>query len=84
MNYRVIIIPSALREIMKLPVEVQRRILTHVALLEQEPRPNSAIKLQGLDRFRIRVGNYRVIYTIEDDVKRVAVVRAAHRREVYR
>ncbi|MCL4506046.1 MAG: type II toxin-antitoxin system RelE/ParE family toxin [Chloroflexi bacterium] len=84
MDYRVIILPSALREIKKLPVDVQRRIMTHVILLEHDPRPNGAVKLQGIDRFRIRVGDYRVIYTIEDDIKRVTVVRAAHRREVYR
>ncbi|MCL4506426.1 MAG: type II toxin-antitoxin system RelE/ParE family toxin [Chloroflexi bacterium] len=84
MDYRVIILPSALREIKKLPVDVQRRIMTHVTLLEHDPRPNNAVKLQGFDGFRIRVGDYRVIYTVEDTVKTVTVIRAAHRREVYR
>ena len=83
MNYRVIILPSALHEIDKLPPEVRRRVSRRIVSLGQDPRPHGVIKMQGEDAYRVRVGDYRVIYTIEDDVKIATVTRVGHRREVY-
>lgn len=65
--------------------ELPRQILTAVAGLAAEPRPNGAKKLAGEDTaWRIRTGNYRVIYDVLDEELIVTVVRAGHRREVYR
>ncbi len=52
--------------------------------LADNPRPSGAVRLKGTDFFRVRIGDYRVVYEVHDSVLRVLVVRVAHRREVYR
>lgn len=85
MPYRVELKPSVDKALSKLPSQVQKRIITEVLSLEREPRPHGAIKLGGSEElYRIRIGNYRVVYQIRDDVLLVLVVVIAHRREVYR
>jgi mRNA interferase RelE/StbE len=77
--------PAALRQLRKFPKDALRRIQTATEGLRDEPRPEGASKLAGThDLWRIRVGDYRVVYTIADDVLVVTVVRVGHRREVYR
>jgi mRNA interferase RelE/StbE len=84
-GYRIQIAPSAVRQLRKLPASVQERIAGHIEELAIDPRPRGAIKLQGEDDlYRIRVGDYRVIYTIRDDELIVLVLRVGHRREIYR
>jgi len=84
-RYRVEFTSAAARAIRKLPKNVRSRLLDAVACLADEPRPPGARKLAGADlAWRVRAGDYRVIYEIEDDALLVTVVRAAHRREVYR
>lgn len=76
---------SADRELRKLPVAVQRRIVEAVDKLTAIPRPRGSQKLEGEEDFwRIRVGQYRVIYAIEDEKLVVLVVRVGHRKDVYR
>ncbi len=84
MSYRIVILASAEREIDKLPADIRRRIVKRILSLEQEPRPNGAIKMQGAETYRVRVGDYRVVYTIEDSVQIVTVIHTGHRRDVYR
>lgn len=60
------------------------RIVAAIRKLAVNPRPEDARKLVGLPSFRIRVGDYRVIYNIDDEIVTVLVVKVAHRREVYR
>lgn len=84
MSYRVIVTHSAQKEIDKLPREMQRRITEHFPLLEANPRSHGAVKLESSDLYRIRVGACRIIYSIEDDVVTVTIVRVAHRSIVYR
>ncbi|UBQ03940.1 type II toxin-antitoxin system RelE family toxin [Curtobacterium sp. TXMA1] len=84
-RYRVEFTSSAARAIRKLPKNVRTRLLDAVAALADEPRPPGARKLAGAEiAWRVRAGDYRVIYEIEDQALLVTVVRAAHRREVYR
>jgi mRNA interferase RelE/StbE len=83
-KYRVIILPSAQREIDKLPKEVQGRIYKRIIPLEINPRGMDANKLKGLYAYRIRVGDYRVIYEINDDIITVFVIHIAHRKDLYR
>ena len=62
-----------------------RRVDARILALAEEPRPPAAVKMQGPEGYyRVRVGDYRVVYAIEDDVLLVLVVRIGHRREVYR
>ena len=67
-----------------MPDEVTQKILTRLAGLETNPRPADVKKLKGRDAWRIRVGDYRVIYEIHDRVLQIIVITAGHRREIYR
>jgi mRNA interferase RelE/StbE len=84
-GHRIQIAPSAVRQLRKLPTTVRERIVGHIEDLAIEPRPRGSIKLQGEDDlYRIRVGDYRVIYRVGDEELIVLVLRVGHRREVYR
>ncbi|GAA2953856.1 type II toxin-antitoxin system RelE family toxin [Microbacterium schleiferi] len=84
MSYRVELTTAAARQIKKLPRPARDRILDAVANLAGDPRPRGAKKLAGEETaWRIRVGDYRVIYDVFDSELVVTVVRAGHRREVY-
>jgi mRNA interferase RelE/StbE len=76
--------PAALHQLRKLPKVTVQRIRTATEALRDHPRPEGVAKLAGTDDlWRIRVGDYRVVYTIADDILVVTIVRIAHRREVY-
>ncbi len=82
-TYRIELRPAAVRALRKLDPQVRRRVQGAIALLAQDPRPPGARALQGRPGLRVRVGDYRIIYTVEDDVLLVVVVRLGHRRDVY-
>ena len=85
MSYRVTLAPPAARQLGKLDPQARRRIQAAIELLGAEPRPPAAIRLAGgAGEWRIRTGDYRIVYEIEDDQLIVLVVRVGHRREVYR
>jgi mRNA interferase RelE/StbE len=68
-----------------LPVEEFHRIIPRIKALAENPRPSGSRKLSGSrNDWRIRVGEYRVVYEIEDDAEEIRVMRIRHRREVYR
>lgn len=76
---------SALRDLKKLPKSEAERIHEKILGLAENPRPPGCVKLAGSgELYRIRVGNYRVIYSINDGILVVIILRIAHRREVYR
>jgi mRNA interferase RelE/StbE len=81
-EYRIELRPAALRALRKLDPPVRRRLQGAIALLAQEPRPPAARALKGRPGLRVRVGDHRVIYTVDDDVLLV-VVTLGHRREAY-
>ncbi|MBV1777717.1 type II toxin-antitoxin system RelE/ParE family toxin [Paeniglutamicibacter sp. ABSL32-1] len=84
-SYRVVFTTAAAKELRKLDPGIRRRILSGIADLEREPRPAGCKKLAGeTNAWRIRVGDYRVLYDVVDDILIVTVVRVAHRREVYK
>jgi len=84
MTYRVVTSETAERQFNRLDRQVQKRIRDHIEALSENPRPHGVKKLKGYrDYWRIRVGDYRVIYTIQDDRLLVVVIRIGHRREVY-
>jgi mRNA interferase RelE/StbE len=85
MSYAVKLKPRAERDLDKLPIQIARRIWRKLLKLENQPRPPGCIKMEGEDdAYRIRIGDYRAVYLINDQEKLVEAVRVAHRREVYR
>ena len=76
--------PSAERELARLDPPVRRRVWARIQALGNNPRPAASEPLKGTDGRRLRVGDYRVLYRIEQDALEILVVRVAHRREVYR
>jgi len=83
-NYRILIKTSAAKELESVPSRDRRRIVKKIQSLSSEPRPTGCEKLSGGEKYRIRQGNYRILYTIQDDVLIITVIRVGHRREVYR
>jgi mRNA interferase RelE/StbE len=85
MRYRVLFQLSAARQVRKLTPDLQKRIVARAEALAADPRPPGCEELKGPTPFwRVRVGDYRIVYEIKDNVLLVLVVRVAHRREVYR
>lgn len=84
-KYKVFIKPSAAKELEGVEKKKNRqRIVAHIQELAKNPRPTGSQKLSGADKYRIRCGNYRIVYSINDDERFVQVVKIGHRREVYR
>jgi len=84
-KYKVLFKRSADRALKKLPQDLQRRIAGEAALLANNPRPAGVVKMAGDENlWRIRIGDYRVVYEIHDDRLIVLVLRVAHRKDVYR
>ncbi len=82
-EYRIELRPAAVRALRKLDPPVSHRLQGAIALLAQDPRPPAARALQGRPGLRVRVGDYRIIHTVADDIVLVVVVTLGHRREVY-
>ena len=83
-SYRIEIKRSAVKELEAIPAKDRRRITTKIQALAGTPHPAGCEKLSGHDKYRIRQGNYRILYTIEDDVLVVTVIKIGDRRDVYR
>lgn len=84
MTYATLIERSARRSLSKITQPHQDRIIEAINTLRSNPRPVEVQKLSGREAWRIRVGDYRVIYEINDEASRVLVVTLGHRREIYR
>jgi mRNA interferase RelE/StbE len=82
-QYRIELRPAAARALRKLDPPVRRRIQGAIALLAKDPRPPGARALRGRPALRVRVGDYRIIYSVQDDVLLVVVITIGHRRDVY-
>jgi mRNA interferase RelE/StbE len=84
-TYRIEVAPAAVRQLRKLDLPARRRVQAAIELLADQPRPPGAMKLAGGEgEWRVRTGDYRVVYEIRDEVLVVLVVAVGHRREVYR
>ncbi len=83
-SYRLLIKSSAGKEIEAIPKPDRRRIVAKITALSRDPRPPGCEKLSGHDLYRLRQGNYRILYAIQDSDLIVVVVKVAHRRDVYR
>lgn len=91
MEYKIVITESAAKELKRIPTKMQDRIFEKIEDLAEEPKPNGHKKLKNFDMpssdyddyYRIRVGDYRVIYAIEDAEITIFVMKIAHRKNVY-
>ena len=83
-KYRVEIKKSAVKEISSLPHRDLRNILDKIGALSDNPRPHDVKKLSAQEKYRVRCGCYRIIYSIEDVILIVNIVKVAHRKDVYR
>jgi mRNA interferase RelE/StbE len=81
--YRIELRPAAVRALARIPKKDRDRIRGAIALLAHEPRPPGARALKGRPGLRVRVGNYRILYSVADDVLLVVIVTVGHRRDVY-
>jgi mRNA interferase RelE/StbE len=84
-SYRVIVKPSAERAVERLPLAVATRVVAALTALAEDPRPHGCTKMQGAPNlWRIRTGDYRIVYEIDDRAIVIVVLRVAHRKDVYR
>ena len=85
MKYRVDFTRQSRKQLDQLPATIKKRIIKRLLALEDNPQPSTAKKLSGQEQlWRVRVGDYRIIYQIQGDILVVLVLRIAHRREAYR
>jgi mRNA interferase RelE/StbE len=83
-NYSVEVKPPARKELEALPNNMLARVIQKIESLGEAPRPAGCKKLKGYkDQWRVRVGDWRMVYIIDDAAKLISVTRIAHRREVY-
>tara|TARA_B110000305_G_scaffold240419_1_gene310961 strand:- start:374 stop:634 length:261 start_codon:yes stop_codon:yes gene_type:complete len=83
-SYKIVIKKSAAKEIERIEKKGRVRIIEKIRSLATDPRPSGSKKLSGQEKFRVRQGNYRILYQIIDDELIVSVVRVGHLREVYK
>jgi mRNA interferase RelE/StbE len=83
-SYRLLIKPSAVKELEALPTKDRRRLVARFQKLSSDPRPPGSEKLSGHELHRIRQGNYRVLYSIHEQELVILVIKVGHRRDVYR
>ena len=84
-GYELLIKPSAVKEIERLSgKENRRRIVRRIQALANDPRPKGCLKLVGRERYRVRQGAYRVVYSVDDKERTVVIVKVGRRGDVYR
>jgi mRNA interferase RelE/StbE len=85
LTYRIELTPVAARTLRKLDDEIRRRVARKINTLATNPRPADAKKIEGEDNlYRIRAGDYRIIYTIRDEVLLIVIITIGHRRDIYK
>jgi len=83
-SYKIVVKKSVAKDLKSIPKKDVKRIVSAIQKLADDPRPPQSKKLSGQERFRIRQGNYRILYTIEDNRLVVCVVKVGNRRDMYR
>ena len=83
-NYRIVIKKSAAKEIEKIQKQGRIRIVEKIRSLSSDPHPSGSKKLSGKEKYRIRQGNYRILYQVIDDALVINVVKVGHRRDIYK
>lgn len=81
--YELLVLPPAQKDLDRLEVSVFERILKKIRALSKDARPPGCLKLTGDEGYRLRVGDYRILYRIDDESKRIFIYRVKHRKDVY-
>ncbi len=84
MSYQVNLPKTVQKQLNALPQEIKQRILKSLVQLQEEPRPVNSLQMKGGQGFRLRIGDYRVLYDIDDSKQILNLRRIGHRREIYR
>jgi len=84
MDHQVLVLPVAVKDLAKIPKRDQQRIRSTLGSFAQNPRPPGCVRLTGSEYWRVREGDWRIIYEIDDTAHKVTVLRIRHRREAYR
>jgi mRNA interferase RelE/StbE len=85
MRYAIEFTPTAVKDLKALPKAILKKIDARIALLADDPQPKGVKKLQGCEElYRVRVGDYRIVYTMENGKLTIVIVRIGHRKEIYR
>ena len=82
--YKIFFKRSVEKDLKSIPKKDLRRILDCITMLAEDPRPPGSEKLSGLERYRVRQGRYRIVYSIQDDELTIWVVKVGHRKDIYR
>ncbi len=80
----ILVLPKAKKALAKIPVEIQAKIINQIDLLSSDPFPRSAKKLTNQPGYRIRIGDYRLLYLVDTKLQKLYITKISHRREVYR
>ncbi len=83
-KYKVYFRASVEKDLKTIPKKDTKKILHRITLLTEEPRPTGCEKLTGRERYRLRQGNYRIVYSIQDNELTVWIVKIGHRKDIYR
>ena len=83
-SYSLQIKRSAAKELEGIPLKDRRRLVRRIRDLALDPRPAGCEKLSGLEKYRVRQGDYRILYAVDDSALSVVIVKIGHRRDVYR
>lgn len=83
-KYKIEIKKSAIKELSGIPKNDLKKIISRIKKLATNPRPEGCEKLSGQELYRVRQGRYRILYSIQDDVLVVCVIKIGHRKDVYR
>lgn len=83
-KYKIEIKESAVKELNSIPRKDLKKIVQKIRSLSDNPRPNGCVRLSGRERYRIRQGDYRILYSIENEILVVYVIKIGHKKEVYR
>ncbi|MBE7412671.1 MAG: type II toxin-antitoxin system RelE/ParE family toxin [Leptospiraceae bacterium] len=84
MNYSISIVPRAEKTLSKINSPTYEKIKKEIGKLEKTPKPVGVKKLKGREGYRIRIGNYRIIYSIDDIKKMILILGVDHRKDIYR
>lgn len=83
-KYKIEVRKSAVKELHSIPTKDLKKILKTIQELSNNPRPQGCLKLTDQENYRIRVGNYRILYSIKDDILIIYIVKIGHRKNIYR
>ncbi len=83
-SYRLQIKPSAVKDLEAITLKDRKRLVARIRRLAKDPRSHGCDKLSGHEKYRVRQGNYRILYSIDDAEGKIVIVKVGHRRDVYR